>query len=89
MGLLIFAKRFSLPKGKSNILNIKVLSSQMLMPKKFISIVKVQDKLLVLGVSESGINLLKEFPASDANLPEDINSIPQSKFSDIFKKLVK
>jgi flagellar protein FliO/FliZ len=88
-GLLLFAKRFSLPKGKSNILNIKVLSSQMIMPKKFISIVKVQDKLLVLGISETGINLLKEFSAGDANFPEDINLTAQPKFSDLFKRFIK
>ncbi|NWF90378.1 MAG: flagellar biosynthetic protein FliO [Ignavibacteriaceae bacterium] len=89
LGLLYFAKRFALPKGKSNILNIKVLSSQMLMPKKYISIVKVQDKLLVLGVSEGGINLLKEIPATDVNLPEEMSSVSPLKFSDVFKKFSK
>ena len=49
-GLLVFAKRFSLPKGKSNFLNIKVLSSQMLMPKKFISIVKALSMQYTAGV---------------------------------------
>lgn len=88
-GLLVFAKRFSLPKGKSNFLNIKVLSSQMLMPKKFISIVKVQDKLLILGVSEGGINLLKEISVSEVNLPEDTSSVSQLKFSDVLKKFIK
>jgi flagellar protein FliO/FliZ len=42
-------------------LNVKVISTQMLMPKKFISIIKVKDKFLVLGVSENSINMLKEF----------------------------
>ena len=88
-GLVIFTKKFSLPKGKNNLLNIKVISSQMLMPKKFISIVKVQDKLLVLGVSEGGINLLKEFSASDANLQDDFNLASKPKFFDVFKKLIK
>ena len=61
----------------------------MLMPKKFISIVKVQDKLLILGVSEGGINLLKEISASEVNLPEDISSVSQLKFSDVLKKFIK
>jgi flagellar protein FliO/FliZ len=64
--LLHFVKKsgFSIRSGKSKIyknFNVKVVNTQMIMPKKFISIVKIKDKFLVLGVSENSINMLKEF----------------------------
>ncbi len=64
--VLHFVKKsgFSIRNNSSKIyknLNIKVVSNQMIMPKKFISIVKIKDKFLVLGVSENSINMLKEF----------------------------
>ncbi|MFO7445025.1 MAG: flagellar biosynthetic protein FliO [Ignavibacteriaceae bacterium] len=61
-GVLIFVKKYGYNlKGKEfSPLDIKVISTKMIMPKRFISVIKVQDKLLVLGVSEHSINLLKE-----------------------------
>ena len=64
--ILHFVKKsgFSIRSNNSKIyknLNVKVISNQMIMPKKFISIVKIKDKFLVLGVSENSINMLKEF----------------------------
>ena len=64
--LLYFVKKsgFSIRNGKSKVyknFNVKVVNTQMIMPKKFISIVKIKDKFLVLGVSENSINMLKEF----------------------------
>ena len=66
VGLLYAVLRYV--KGKSFALNrktdspvkIKIMSSQMIMPKKYISVVRLNDKYLVLGVSENSINLLKE-----------------------------
>ncbi len=65
-GVLFFVKKYGVSfKGKgSSLINIKVLSSQMLMPKKYISVVKVEDKILVLGVSEHSISLLKELDST-------------------------
>jgi flagellar protein FliO/FliZ len=61
-GVMLFIKKYgaSIKGNKGGLIPIKVLSTQMIMPKKFISIVKVDNKLLVLGVSENSINLLKE-----------------------------
>jgi len=47
--------------GLSKNFQVKVINTQMIMPKKFISVVKIKDKFLVLGVSENSINMLKEF----------------------------
>ena len=61
-GVLLFVKKYgvSLKGNRSGSVPVIILSSQMIMPKKFISIVKVEDKLLVLGISEQSITLLKE-----------------------------
>lgn len=61
-GVLVFIRRYGVNgKGKkSGSVSIDVISSQMIMPKKYISVVRVEDRLLVLGVSEQSITLLKE-----------------------------
>lgn len=87
-GLLIVVRKysFSLSKGKQGGFKIRIVATQMILPKKFISVIKVKDKLLVLGVSESSINLLKEFDADEdfALFEEDIDA-PQG-FASIIKK---
>ncbi len=68
-GVLVFVKKYGIKinGNKSGSVHINIISSQMIMPKKYISVVKVEDKLLVLGVSEQSITLLKEL-----NQPEDL-----------------
>ena len=87
-GVLIFIKKFGAPfKGnKPGSVPIKVLSSQMIMPKKFISVIEVEDKLLVLGVSEGSITLLKELENSDKTFDSPITPKSENNFLDILKK---
>ena len=63
-----------------------LLSNQMIMPKKFLSVVKVKDKLLILGVSENNINLLKEIDAKESDLIAETNPNLNQGFADLFKK---
>lgn len=85
-GLLVFVKKYSFKRGGKTLQNIKVLSNQMIMPKKFLSVVKVKDKLLILGISENNINLLKEIEADETDLiPETSQNMTQG-FADLFKK---
>ncbi len=86
-GVLWFVKKYSYQsRSTANLgIDIKVLSSRMILPKKYVSVIKVKDKLLVLGVSDSSINLLKEFEVS----PEDeitFESSAKENFMDILKK---
>ncbi|MGE5681942.1 MAG: flagellar biosynthetic protein FliO, partial [Bacillota bacterium] len=62
-GTLYLLKKYfyTSDKGRSKLVRIKVLSTQMIMPKKFIQVVQVHDKVLVLGISDHSINLLQEF----------------------------
>lgn len=86
-GVLWFIKKYSYQNRLSPVLgvDIKVLSSKMILPKKYISVIKVKDKLLVLGISDSSINLLKEFETS----PEDeiaLGNSGKENFMDVLKK---
>lgn len=85
-GVLYFVKKYSFKKNGSSQLNIKVISSQLLMPKKFISVVRINDKLLVLGVSENNITLLKEFEAEAELQLEEPKMNTLSAFTEMFKK---
>ena len=87
-GVLYFIKKYGITvKGsKSSIVPIKVLNTQMIMPKKYITVVKVEGKLLLLGISENSVSLLKELE-TDAN--EITQITPDSKnpsFLEILKQ---
>jgi len=87
-GVLVFIKKYGIAfKGnKTGSIPISVLSSQMIMPKKFISVVKIADKLLILGVSDGSITLLKEL---DQPVEQDNSFIPHNEkinFVDLLKK---
>ncbi|MCK9279924.1 MAG: flagellar biosynthetic protein FliO [Melioribacteraceae bacterium] len=87
-GALVLVKRysFSINGRKSKLLKIEVLNNQMILPKKYLSVVKVEDKVLLLGISENNITLIKEYEFDesmeiDNNLPVDKGS-----FVDILKQ---
>lgn len=67
-GTLYLARKyfFTFDKNSKKLVKIKVLSTQMIMPKKFIQVVQVHDKILVLGVSDHSVNLLQEFNGATA-----------------------
>lgn len=87
-GVLFFIKKYGVSfKGKRNgSVNINVLSSQMIMPKKYISVVRVDDKLLVLGVSENSISLLKELDKSLEESKPYAANVEKNNFLDLLKK---
>lgn len=67
--------------------NIDVVSVKPIMPKKYIAAVRVEEKLLILGISDNSINLLleKEFDESSLNL--NLNDNLNGKFQDILKTI--
>lgn len=89
---LLYAALFFVRKGgfvlgnkQNEISQLKVISTQSIMHKKYVSIVKVQNSYLVLGISENSINLLKELDSLD-EMDEDMQTPVKSKFSEIFKQ---
>lgn len=87
-GVLILVKKysFSLNGKKSRLLNIDVLTNQLILPKKYLSVVRVQDKVLVLGISENNITLLKELDANALDDEEFPAKDSKQNFIDIFKQ---
>ncbi|MEI7810915.1 MAG: flagellar biosynthetic protein FliO [Ignavibacteria bacterium] len=89
--LYLMRKYFYLSdKNKSNYVKIKILSTQMILPKKFIQVVQVNDKVLVLGVSDHSINLLQEFeyiiPAESISVQSANSYDFKENFVEIFKR---
>ncbi|MGE5352854.1 MAG: flagellar biosynthetic protein FliO [Acidobacteriota bacterium] len=85
-GTLYLARKyfFTFDKSTKKLVKIKVLSTQMLLPKKYIQVVQVHDKILVLGVSDNSINLLQELNGPvTARLVEEETS--RNDFKDNFK----
>jgi flagellar protein FliO/FliZ len=83
---LVFVKKYSFKRVGNALLDIKVINNQMIMPKKFLSVVKVKDKLLILGVSENNITLLKEIDADETDLLNETDANQNQGFADLFKK---
>lgn len=66
--------------------NLKVLDQIVLAPKVTLNLVKVGDKYLLLGVTETSITVLKELE----DYPEVNELIEiQPQFADIFKRIIK
>lgn len=86
-GALVFVKKFSFNvKGKQvQNLNLNIISNQMIVPKKYISLVRVEDKILILGISEQSINLLKEIDYHEDVTENDTLSGEESGFWTILK----
>jgi flagellar protein FliO/FliZ len=83
--LLVRKYSFSLTGKKLRNLHIDVLHNQLILPKKYLSLVRVKDKLLVLGISENNISVLKEL---DYNELEDefIPNEHRHNFIDLLKQ---
>lgn len=78
---------FTFDKRASKLVNISVLSTQVLMPKKYISVVKIREKVYVLGVSDNSITLLDKQEDFTKDLQkEDINPSEKKNFLDILKQ---
>jgi flagellar protein FliO/FliZ len=86
--LILIKKYFYRTESKHpKLINIRILASQILMPKKFLSVVKIQDKFYILGISEHSVNLIDKFEDQDLNLRlEQGNSNSMVNFLDYFKK---
>ena len=87
-GVLYFIRKYGISfKGnKTGSVAINVLSSKMIMPKKYISVVKVDDKLLILGVSDHSITLLKEVDRPEETEQPFAGNENKINFMDLLKK---
>ena len=86
-GVLLLLKKysFSLSGKKMQSLNVNIIHNQLILPKKYLSLVRVQNKILLLGISENNITLLKEL---DDTLKKDDDFLSDEKpnLIEIFKQ---
>jgi len=89
IGFVMFIKKFVYNRSGSNISNglIKVINTTYIAPKKSINLVKIMDRILVVGITENQMQTLAEF--KEEEIPDSIietrkrnGSIKQ--FSDYF-----
>jgi flagellar biosynthetic protein FliO len=69
IGVVFLLKKFVYGSGapSSAQVEIKVIGSRSLSPKKSISVVRVMGKVLVVGLSEQGMSLLTELDSEEAS----------------------
>ncbi len=84
---LLFVRKsgFVINKNQRRLSQIKVISTQAIMSKKYITVVKVQGSYLILGISDNSINLLKEIDSIEEENSED-NEKEKQTFLEIFKQ---
>ncbi|MBL1212536.1 MAG: flagellar biosynthetic protein FliO [Ignavibacteriae bacterium] len=87
-GALVLVRKYSFPlKGKqASTCRINVLNTQMILPKKYVSVIKVDDKMLVLGISENSINLLREMDSVEEEIIEEPVQQPPKNFLEMLRK---
>jgi len=92
--LLLFywiAKRFFIPwQAANNKSDIEVLETKMILPKKYISIVRVKGKVFAVAISEGSMTLISELD-SDSFVSSDKKSdnVRTINFKDQLKKFYK
>lgn len=86
--ILRYVRKFYAPVKGINTSNfqIKVLATQMIMPKKYVAILKIKDKVLVVGVAENSVNLLKELELEASDIIEPGTTVEKNSFVDLLRK---
>lgn len=88
-GLLFLMKKYLLnfaPKSNSTS-EISILASKTIMPKKNISIVKVGEKIYVLGISDNSISLIDKLEKDEFKIPvNNVVSFDGGGLKDMLKK---
>jgi len=87
-GILILVRKysFSLNGKRAKSINVNVLFNQMILPKKYLSFVKIKDKLLVLGICDNSISLLKELDYDEFENDESDMNQSKPNFVEILKQ---
>jgi flagellar protein FliO/FliZ len=87
--LLYLVKRylFTFDKKSSGRFKVNVLATQLIMPRKYISLVRIKNKVYLLGVSEQSITLLDKDDSEDYEIDEEVNEkLTTANFMDYLKK---
>lgn len=86
--VLRYIRKFYVPVKGVNISNfqVKVLTTQMIMPKKYVAVIKIKDSVLVVGMSDNSMSLLKELDIEKGDVADTSIVVEKNSFVDLFKK---
>ncbi|MCB0751373.1 MAG: flagellar biosynthetic protein FliO [Ignavibacteriae bacterium] len=87
-GLLFLVKkylyRFDNKESKNS--KIKILSTQAILPKKFVSVIQFNNQTYLLGVSDQSVNLIDKIDQSfSEDLIKDETQKPKNNFLELLK----
>ena len=87
LGILWLMKRFiyKFDVKTGSTLGIKVLTTQAILPKRYITLVKFKDRAYLLGISDDSISVIDKMDADELGLDE-LQSVSNPNFMDILKK---
>ncbi len=87
--LMLVLKKYVFLNNTKNakLINIKVLSTQLIMPKKYISVIKIRNKVYTVGVCDTSITLLDK--TEDEKNEFDFNEVEKGVSSNFWNQLKK
>lgn len=87
-GALYVMKKYfySFQGAKSGQIPMKVLATQSIMPKRYISAVRIMDKVFLIAISDQQITLLDKLDEVPEDLLADDSEIEKLNFMDVFKQ---
>ena len=92
-GVYLLKRLMARPKTGTHAMPVRILGSTLLGPKKVVTLIEVEGRILVLGVTDSTITCLTEFkkPSAQGIGPAIPDAVKPSgmNFGDLFHKLVK
>jgi len=72
-------------KGGANS-RVQILSTQAILPKKYVSVIKFNESVYLLGVSDQSVNLIDKVGSTiDENLSEEMNDSEKPNFLQLLK----
>ena len=90
--MLYFVKKFNIRINNKlgPDFKLRILYTYPIMQKKFLVVVQVEDKVLLLGITDTNINLLTELDSNILSyVQENKITTPELNFKDLFKKFQK
>jgi flagellar biogenesis protein FliO len=87
IGMMIFKKKFS--SGKTFGMDLDILGKKYFGQKQFLLMVRVENRKLLLGITDDSINLIKDFGEIDDDERIQGNPEPKEQESNPFPKILK
>ncbi len=87
-GVLFWIKKYfySYDKNGNSSSSVQVLSTQTILPKKFVSVIRFNNSIYLLGISEQSLNLIDKIEEYNFEKPVEKNLQNKPNFLSLLKK---